>query len=78
MDFIQPLITLLLTDYITEKQVQSLMSYLLQVGETDDIEALITSLASSVPKHEDTFMTIAEQLRVNGKRSGTFFSQRLT
>ena len=70
MDFIQPLVTLLLTDYTTEKQVQSLMSYLLQVGETDDIEALITSLASSVPKHEDTLMTIAEQLRQQGEQRG--------
>ena len=66
MDFIQPLITLLLTDYTTEKQVQLLMSYLLQVGETDNIEALITSLASSVPKHEDTLMTVAEQLCQEG------------
>ncbi|WP_439148253.1 Rpn family recombination-promoting nuclease/putative transposase [Vibrio sp.] len=70
MDFIQPLVTLLLTDYTTEKQVQSLMSYLLQVGETDNIEALITSLASSVPKHEDTLMTIAEQLRQQGEQRG--------
>ena len=70
MEFIQPLVTLLLTDYTTEKQVQSLMSYLLQVGETDDIEALITSLASSVPKHEDTLMTIAEQLRQQGEQRG--------
>ncbi|PMP13545.1 Rpn family recombination-promoting nuclease/putative transposase [Vibrio tasmaniensis] len=70
MDFFEPLVTLLLTDYTTDKQVQSLMSYLLQVGETNNLEALITSLASSVPKHEDTLMTIAEQLRQQGEQRG--------
>ncbi|PMM48761.1 Rpn family recombination-promoting nuclease/putative transposase, partial [Vibrio splendidus] len=70
MDFLEPLVTLLLTDYTTDKQVQSLMSYLLQVGETNNLEALITSLASSVPKHEETLMTIAEQLRQQGEQRG--------
>ena len=70
MDFLEPLVTLLLTDYTTDKQVQSLMSYLLQVGETSNLEALITSLASSVPKHEETLMTIAEQLRQQGEQRG--------
>ncbi|MEZ9619525.1 Rpn family recombination-promoting nuclease/putative transposase [Vibrio sp. 10N.261.51.A1] len=70
MDFLEPLVTLLLTDYTTDKQVQSLMSYLLQVGETNNLEALITSLALSVPKHEDTLMTIAEQLRQQGEQRG--------
>ncbi|MEZ9292397.1 Rpn family recombination-promoting nuclease/putative transposase [Vibrio lentus] len=70
MDFFEPMVTLLLTDYTTDKQVQSLMSYLLQVGETNNLEALITSLASSVPKHEDTLMTIAEQLRQQGEQRG--------
>ncbi|TKF88015.1 Rpn family recombination-promoting nuclease/putative transposase, partial [Vibrio sp. F13] len=42
----------------------------LQVGETNNLEALITSLASSVPKHEDTLMTIAEQLRQQGEQRG--------
>ncbi|WP_048613883.1 Rpn family recombination-promoting nuclease/putative transposase, partial [Vibrio coralliirubri] len=59
MEIMEPLVTLLLTDYTTDKQIQSLMSYLLQVGETNNLEVLITSLASSVPKHEDTLMTIA-------------------
>ena len=67
MELVEPLVTLLLTDYTTDKQVQSLMSYLLQVGETDNLEALITTLASSVPKHEETLMTIAEQLQAKGR-----------
>ena len=70
MELVEPLVTLLLTDYTTDKQVQSLMSYLLQVGETDNLEALITTLASSVPKHEETLMTIAEQLQAKGRKEG--------
>lgn len=70
MELVEPLVTLLLTDYTTDKQVQSLMSYLLQVGETNNLEALITTLASSVPKHEDTLMTIAEQLQAKGRQEG--------
>jgi predicted transposase/invertase (TIGR01784 family) len=70
MELVEPLVTLLLSDYTTDKQVQSLMSYLLQVGETNNLEALITTLASSVPKHEDTLMTIAEQLRQQGEQRG--------
>ncbi|MFA0122401.1 ISNCY family transposase, partial [Vibrio sp. 10N.261.48.A2] len=70
MDFLEPLVTLLLSDYTTDKQVQSLMSYLLQVGETNNLEGLITSLTSSVPKHEETFMTVAEQLRQQGEQRG--------
>ena len=70
LEIMEPLVTLLLTDYTTDKQIQSLMSYLLQVGETNNLEALITSLASSVPKHEDRLMTIAEQLRQQGEQRG--------
>ena len=70
MELVEPLVTLLLTDYTTDKQVQSLMNYLLQVGETNNLEALITTLASSVPKHEDTLMTIAEQLQAKGRKEG--------
>ena len=66
----ESLVTLLLTDCTTDKQIQSLMSYLLQVGETNNLEALFTSLASSVPKHEDRLMTIAEQLRQQGEQRG--------
>ena len=70
MEIVEPLVTLLLTDYTTDKQVRSLISYLLQVGETNNPEALITTLAQSVPKHEDTLMTIAEQLEQRGEQRG--------
>ena len=44
------------------------MSYILQVGETNNLSALITQLASEVPEHKDTLMTIADQLRQEGRQ----------
>ena len=46
------------------------MEYILQVGETNDLHSLFTTLAKQVPKHEDKLMTIAEQLRQEGLQQG--------
>ena len=67
---VDQLVTLLLKGYTTDKQVQSLMSYMLQVGETNNLSALITQLALEVPEHKDTLMTIADQLRQEGRQEG--------
>ena len=69
-DFIEQLVTLLLIDNITDSQVNTLMEYILQVGETNDLHSLFTTLAKQVPKHEDKLMTIAEQLRQEGLQQG--------
>lgn len=65
-EIIEHLATLLLKGYTTDKQVRSLMEYILQVGETGDFKTLITTLATQVPEHEEILMTIAEQLRQEG------------
>ena len=70
LEFTEQLVTLLLSGYTTEIQVRSLMSYMVQVGETHDLNTLITTLASQVPEHEATLMTIAEQLRQEGEARG--------
>jgi predicted transposase/invertase (TIGR01784 family) len=69
-EIIEHLATLLLKGYTTDKQVRSLMEYILQVGETGDFKTLITTLATQVPEHEETLMTIAEQLRQEGETHG--------
>ncbi|MCL1124586.1 Rpn family recombination-promoting nuclease/putative transposase [Shewanella surugensis] len=69
-ELIDQLVTLLLKGYTTDKQVESLMSYILQVGETNNLNALITLLALEVPEHKDTLMTIADQLRQEGEAKG--------
>ena len=69
-EIIEHLATLLLKGYTTDKQVRSLMEYILQVGETGNFKTLITTLATQVPEHEETLMTIAEQLRQEGESKG--------
>ncbi|ELM3737379.1 Rpn family recombination-promoting nuclease/putative transposase [Edwardsiella piscicida] len=69
-ELLKQVVTLLLTGYTTEKQVRTLMNYMFQVGETQNPEALLTTLASQVPQHGDMLMTIAEQLEQKGMHKG--------
>ncbi|WP_438334937.1 Rpn family recombination-promoting nuclease/putative transposase [Edwardsiella tarda] len=69
-ELLNQVVTLLLAGYTTEKQVRTLMNYMFQVGETQNPEALLTTLASQVPQHGDTLMTIAEQLEQKGMQKG--------
>ncbi|EHJ9985774.1 ISNCY family transposase, partial [Vibrio parahaemolyticus] len=52
---------------ITSKQLDSLVEYLLRVGETSNLEDLMRTLAKQVPEHEERFMTVAEQLEARGR-----------
>ncbi|MGR5096810.1 Rpn family recombination-promoting nuclease/putative transposase [Vibrio maritimus] len=70
LDFADTVVTLLLEHYLTEKQLDSLMEYLVRVGETSNLEALVKTLAEQVPEHEAKFMTIAEQLEAQGREQG--------
>ncbi|EPN2807049.1 Rpn family recombination-promoting nuclease/putative transposase [Serratia marcescens] len=69
-DLMEQLVTLLLAGYTTQEQLTSLMHYMLQVGETRNPGELLSTLASRVPEHEDTLMTIAEKLRLEGEKRG--------
>jgi len=70
LEFIEKLGTLLSKGYTTDKQVRSLMSYMLQVGETNNLEVLVEKLTTAAPEYEETLMTIAEQLRRQGEARG--------
>ncbi|WP_236578079.1 Rpn family recombination-promoting nuclease/putative transposase [Vibrio parahaemolyticus] len=70
LDFTDTLVTLLLEHYLTEKQLDSLMEYLVRVGETSNLERLVRTLAEQVPEHEEKLMTIAEQLEARGREQG--------
>ncbi|MGL5266858.1 MAG: Rpn family recombination-promoting nuclease/putative transposase [Plesiomonas shigelloides] len=70
VELINQVAALLLAGYTSEKQVRTLMNYMFQVGETEYPEALLTQLASQVPQHGDTLMTIAEQLEQKGLQKG--------
>jgi len=70
LDFADTVVTLLLEHYLTDKQLDSLMEYLVRVGETSNLERLVRTLAKQVPEHEEKFMTIAEQLEARGREQG--------
>lgn len=77
VELINQVAALLLAGYTSEKQVRTLMNYMLQVGETEHPEALLTQLASQVPQHGDTLMTIAEQLEQKGLQKGRMEGMQL-
>ncbi|EHH1077045.1 Rpn family recombination-promoting nuclease/putative transposase [Vibrio parahaemolyticus] len=70
LDFVDTIVTLLLERLITTSQLDSLVEYLLRVGETSDLEDLMRTLAKQVPEHEERFMTVAEQLEARGRKQG--------
>lgn len=69
-ELLDQLTTLLLGGNTTQEQLISVMHYMLQAGESRDPAALINTLASRVPQHEETLMTIAEQLCLEGEQRG--------
>ncbi|WP_312061544.1 Rpn family recombination-promoting nuclease/putative transposase [Pantoea septica] len=64
------LATLMQTEFMTGQQLMSLVNYMLQVGETPDMELTLSELARHVPQHKETFVTIAEQLEQRGMEKG--------
>ena len=69
-ELLDQLTTLLLDGNTTQEQLISVISYMLQAGESRDPASLINTLASRVPQHEEALMTIAEQLRLEGEQRG--------
>ncbi|WP_210453445.1 Rpn family recombination-promoting nuclease/putative transposase [Pantoea ananatis] len=69
-ELIDKLAPVTLADYLSSSQVISLVSYLLQAGETADADLFVRTLAQRVPQHEDALMTIAQQLEQKGIEKG--------
>ncbi|OCQ52233.1 hypothetical protein Ppb6_02560 [Photorhabdus australis subsp. thailandensis] len=69
-ELLDQLVTLLLEGYTTQEQLISVINYMLQAGESHDPAALLNTLASRVPQHEEALMTIAEKLRLEGEQRG--------
>ncbi len=68
--FLDKLSELLLTGLATESQVQALMHYLVQAGNTREPIKFIRELALRTPQHKETLMTIAEYLEQQGLERG--------
>lgn len=69
-EFLKPLAILLQFDYTTHEQLETLLNYMLQVGDTAEPETLIRQLAQQSPKHEEALMTIAQKLEQKGRMEG--------
>ncbi|STW49241.1 putative YhgA-like transposase [Klebsiella pneumoniae] len=59
-----------MTGLATESQVQALMHYLVQAGNTREPIKFIRELALRTPQHKETLMTIAEYLEQQGLERG--------
>ena len=68
---LQPmLIALLAQGYLTETQINTLISYMLQAGITEKPGPLIRELAKQSPRHRELPMTIAKWLEEKGRKKG--------
>ncbi|KOY63976.1 transposase [Photorhabdus heterorhabditis] len=56
--------------YYTGEQLESMLNYLLQVGDTADPEGFIRRLAEQSPKYEEVLMTIAQKLEHKARQEG--------
>ena len=54
----------------SSSQTLSLVNYIIQAGETTDAGAFVCELAQRMPQQKDTLMTIAEQLKQEGRLEG--------
>ncbi|WP_239953402.1 Rpn family recombination-promoting nuclease/putative transposase [Pantoea sp. Z09] len=60
----------------SSSQTRSLVNYIIQAGETTDADAFVRVLAQRMPQQKDTLMTIAEQLKQEGRLEGKLEGER--
>lgn len=66
----ESLVKLLQAGYTSDKQLQTALNYILQVGNITDSGAFFRELANKVPQQGEVIMTPAEQLRQEGLEKG--------
>nr|WP_318384893.1 Rpn family recombination-promoting nuclease/putative transposase [uncultured Enterobacter sp.] len=64
------LASLLLRENMSGQQITVLINYMVQAGETQDVQALLYELAQRVPQQGEKLMTMAEQLKQIGRNEG--------
>lgn len=64
------LTVLLLLEQMSGQQLTTLINYIAQAGEAQDVHTLLFGLAQRVPQHGETLMTFAEKLRNEGMQEG--------
>lgn len=69
-ELLDPLITLLTQDHLTDAQLSVLINYMLKAGNAAEPGALIRQLAQGAPQYKEQLMTIAEWLEEKGLEQG--------
>ncbi|EBS3160087.1 transposase [Salmonella enterica subsp. enterica serovar Corvallis] len=69
-ELLDPLITLLTQDHLTDTQLSVLINYMLKAGNAAEPGALIRQLAQGAPQYKEQLMTIAEWLEEKGLEQG--------
>lgn len=69
-ELLDPLITLLTQDHLTDTQLSVLVNYMLKSGNAAEPGALIRQLAQGAPQYKEQLMTIAEWLEEKGRTEG--------
>lgn len=68
--FLDKLAGLLTRNHISGQQVIALVNYMLQAGEAQDARTLLYEMAQRAPQYGDELMTLAEQLKQEGRIEG--------
>lgn len=69
-ELLDPLITLLTQDHLTDTQLSVLVNYMLKAGNAAEPGALIRQLAQGAPQYKEQLMTIAEWPEEKGRTEG--------
>lgn len=64
------LASLFVLGQLSGQQITALVNYLIQAGQARDVQKLLYGLAQRVPEHGEKFMTMAEQLKLIGRKEG--------
>ncbi|WP_440030429.1 Rpn family recombination-promoting nuclease/putative transposase [Chromobacterium amazonense] len=70
MELADPLVFLFGLGLCSDEQIESLLNYILQVGDTEQPELLLETLAHSSPQYEGVVMTIAQKLEQRAEIRG--------
>jgi len=68
--FLDKLAGLLTRNHISGQQIIALVNYMLQAGEAQDARTLLYEMAQRAPQYGDELMTLAEQLKQEGRIEG--------
>jgi predicted transposase/invertase (TIGR01784 family) len=61
---------LFMLEKMSGQQITVLVNYMVQAGNTQDVQTLLYKLAQRVPQHGEKLMTMADQLKQIGREEG--------